>query len=242
MKTTTMTAAITPKTLTQRGVAVGEALVLGGSATALRYVMSRPKSSRIFHEMPRLWRETIEEHRRDVGDAILETTASLVAERGLRSVTMSEIAERTGIGRATLYKYYPSVEAILLAWHERRIGGHLEYLASVRDQSGGAAERLELVLEAYALIRRESRGHHDAELAAFRHGDGQVATAQQQLRAMIRDLVAEGARSGELRDDVAADELAIYCLHALGAASTLPSKAAVRRLVAVTLVGLGHRP
>jgi hypothetical protein len=55
---------------------------------------------------------------------------------------------------------------------------------------------------------------------------------------MIRDLVAEGARSGELRDDVAPDELAIYCLHALGAASTLPSKAAVGRLVAVTLAGL----
>ena len=192
--------------------------------------------------MPRLWSETIEEHRRDVGDAILETTAALVAERGLRSVTMSEIAEQTGIGRATLYKYYPSVEAILLAWHERQIGSHLEHLANVRDQAGGAAERLERVLEAFALISRESRGHHDAELSAFLHADGRVATAQQQLRAMIRDLVAEGARSGELRDDVAADELAIYCLHALGAASTLPSKAAVRRLVAVTLVGLRHRP
>jgi AcrR family transcriptional regulator len=188
--------------------------------------------------MPRLWRQTIEEHRRDVGDAILETTAALVAERGLRSVTMTEIAEQTGIGRATLYKYYPSVEAILLAWHERQIGGHLEHLASVRDQPGGAAERLERVLEAYALISRGSRGHHDADLAAFLHADGRVASAQEQLRALIRDLVAEGARSGELRDDVAPDELAMYCLHALGAASTLPSNAAVRRLVAVTLAGL----
>lgn len=191
--------------------------------------------------MPRLWRQTIEEHRRDVGEAILETTSSLVAERGLRSVTMSKIAEQTGIGRATLYKYYPSVEAILLAWHERQIGGHLEHLASVRDQPGGAAERLERVLEAYALISRESRRHHDTELAAFLHTDGRVASAQEQLRAMIRDLVAEGARSGELRDDVAPGELAIYCLHALGAASTLPSKAAIRRLVAVTLAGLRCR-
>jgi AcrR family transcriptional regulator len=188
--------------------------------------------------MPRLWRETIEEHRRDVGDAILETTAALVADRGLRSVTMSEIAEQTGIGRATLYKYYSSVETILLAWHERQIGDHLEHLARVRDQAGRAGERLERVLEAYALISRESRGHHDAEVEAFLHRDGRVATAKQQLRAMIKDLVAEGSRSGELRDDVPPDELAIYCLHALGAASTLPSKAAVSRLVAVTLAGL----
>jgi hypothetical protein len=50
--------------------------------------------------------------------------------------------------------------------------------------------------------------------------------------------VAEGAETGDLRDDVAPDELAGYCLHALAAASSLPSKAAVRRLVTVTLAGL----
>ena len=188
--------------------------------------------------VPRLWSETIEAHRREVRDAILDTTAALVAEHGLRSVTMSQIAEETGIGRATLYKYFPGVEAILLAWHERQIAGHLDQLAEVRDQAGEAGERLEAVLGAYALISHESHGHHDTELAAFLHRDEQVAQAQRRVRDMVRDLLAEGAKSGDLRDDVAPDELASYCLHALAAASTLPSKAAVRRLVAVTLAGL----
>src|SRR6266545_2774141 len=188
--------------------------------------------------VPKLWNETIETHRREVREAILETTAALVAEHGLRSVTMSQIADKTGIGRATLYKYFPDVEAILLAWHERQIAGHLGYLAEVRDQAGAGGERLAAVLEAYALISHESHGHHNTELAAFLHRDEQVARAQQQLHRMIRDLLAEGAKSGELRDDVAPDELANYCLHALGAASSLSSKAAVRRLVRVTLAGL----
>src|ERR671914_2567091 len=99
--------------------------------------------------MPRLWDDTIEAHRREVRDAVLDTTAELVAEQGLRSVTMSQIAEGTGIGRATLYKYFPGVEAILLAWHERQIASHLEYLAEVRDQAGDARQRLEAVLEAF---------------------------------------------------------------------------------------------
>jgi len=191
--------------------------------------------------VPRLWNDTIEEHRRAGRDATLDTTAALVAEHGLRSVTMSQIAEETGIGRATLYKYFPDVEAILLAWHERQISGHLEQLAEVRDQAGDAGERLEAVLEAYALISHESHGHHNAELAAFLHRDEQVAQAQQQLRDMIRDLLAEGAKTGDLRDDVTPDELASYCLHALTAASSLPSKAAVRRLVTVILAGLHAR-
>lgn len=193
--------------------------------------------------VPKLWNESIKAHRRGVHDAILETTAALVAEHGLLSVTMSQIAEATGIGRATLYKYFPDAEAVLLAWHERQITHHLDHLAAVRDQAGDAGERLEAVLEAYALIHRErSRHHHSeprgAELAAFLHRDEQVAKARRRLNDLVRDLLAEAAEAGDVRDDVAPDELASYCLHALTAASSLPSKAAARRLVTVTLAGL----
>ena len=193
--------------------------------------------------VPKLWNETIEAHRREVRDAILDTTAALVAEHGLHSVTMSQIAEDTGIGRATLYKYFPGVEAILFAWHERQIARHLEHLTRIRDQAGDAGERLEAVLEAYALIchdipHHSIHQHHNAELAAVLHRSKQATRADQQLREMIRDLLTEGAATGDLRDDVPPDELASYCLHALTAASRLPSKAAVRRLVTVTLAGL----
>ena len=194
---------------------------------------------RILRVMPKLWNETIDAHRRAVRDATLNTTAALVAEHGLLSVTMSQIAEQTGIGRATLYKYFPDVEAILFAWHERQVAGHLEHLAEIRDQAGDPGERLEAVLEAYALISHE---RHGTELAALLHRGDHVARAQQQVSDLIRDLLTEGAETGDLRDDVAPDELASYCLHALTAAARLPSKAAVRRLVTVTLAGLHPRP
>lgn len=188
--------------------------------------------------VPKLWNETIEAHRRDVRDAILDKTAALVAEGGLRAATMSRVAERTGIGRATLYKYFPDVEAILVAWHERQVNGHLALLTQLQDHAGEAGERLHAVLHAYAFISYDAHGHHDAELTAFLHRDEKVSYAQKQLRDMIRDLIAAGAGAGVCRDDVAPDELAIYCLHALAAAAGLPSKAAVHRLVSVTLAGL----
>jgi AcrR family transcriptional regulator len=184
--------------------------------------------------MPRLWDETIDTHRRAVHDAILTTTAALAATHGPLSVTMSQIAEETGIGRATLYKYFPDVEAILIAWHERQIASHLNHLADVRDQESGDRQ-LEAVLEAYAFIRHQ---HHGTELAAFLHRGEHIARAEQHLCEFLQDLLAENAKTGNVRDDVAPGELASYCLHALNAASSLPSKAAVRRLVAVTLAGL----
>ena len=193
--------------------------------------------------MPRLWNETMEAHRAAVHDAILDATATLVAEQGLRSVTMSQIAEKAGIGRATLYKYFSDIEAILLAWHERQITAHLEHLAKVREQAGDASERLEAVLEAYALISHErfSHEHPGPELAALLHRGVHVTGAQQQVHDMIRDLLTEAAEAGDVRDDIAPDELASYCIHAITAAGSLPSKAAVRRLVTVTLTGL-HPP
>jgi AcrR family transcriptional regulator len=185
--------------------------------------------------VPRLWNHTIEAHRREVRDAILDTTASLITRHGLASVTMSQIADETGIGRATLYKYFPDMEAVLVAWHERQVTGHLHELAAIRDRAGDPVERLEAVLEAFALISHE---RHGSELAALLHRGEHVARAHDQLGTFVRDLIVEGAKAGALRDDVAPQELASYCLHALTAASALPSKAAVRRLVSVTLAGL----
>jgi AcrR family transcriptional regulator len=54
--------------------------------------------------MPKLWDETMDAHRRAVQDAVLETTAKMVAKHGLASATMSQIAKEAGLGRATLYK------------------------------------------------------------------------------------------------------------------------------------------
>src|SRR6185312_2766961 len=104
--------------------------------------------------VPKLWNDTIDAHRRAVRDATIDTTATLVTKHGLRGVTMSQIAEQAGIGRATLYKYFPDVEAILLAWHERQVGEHLAQLAAISEQHEDPAGRLHAVLTAYAFISR----------------------------------------------------------------------------------------
>ena len=189
--------------------------------------------------VPKLWNDTIEAHRREVRDAILDTTAALVSKHGLRAVTMSQIAEETGIGRATLYKYFPDVESILSAWHDRQIGAHLDQLFKIKEQPGDPLERLRAVLETYAFIQHEHRGH---ELFALLHSGQHVAHAQQHLLGLLHALLVECVEAGEVRDDTAPQELASYCLHALSGATSAPSKAAVRRLVTVTIDGLGPAP
>jgi AcrR family transcriptional regulator len=188
--------------------------------------------------VPRLWTETIEEHRRAVHDATLDAFAALIGEHGLASVTMSQIAGAAGIGRATLYKYFPDIESVLVAWHERQIAGHLHLLQQARDAADGPAARLEAVLSAFALIQHEHQGHSAELPAVMLHRGEHVPAARRQLQALVSELITTCADGGEIRTDIPADELASYCLCALRAASSLPSQAAVRRLVTVTLAGL----
>lgn len=210
----------------------------------LRYTVFRSTQNVSIHRfayalgVPKLWTDTIEAHRRVVRDATLDTAAALVSKHGLAAVTMSQIAEETGIGRATLYKYFPDVDAILVAWHERQVAEHVRQLAEIRDREEEPVARLEAVLRSFALIVHT---HHGTELASLLHRRPHVERAQRRLLTLVRDLIAEGTKAGDLRVDVAPLELARYCIHALTAANDLPSEAAVRRLVGVTLSGL-RRP
>jgi AcrR family transcriptional regulator len=192
-------------------------------------------------DMPKIWSQTIEAHRDAVREATIDATAALVAEHGLTGVTMSRIAKDTGIGRATLYKYFPDVESILHAWHERQIDQHLQELHRVRDETDGPAERLEAVVAAYATAISH-RQAHDAGIAGTLHRGEHVAAAHERLREFIRALIADAAAAGAARQDIPADELALYCLHALGAAAALPGPAATLRIVRATLTGLRADP
>jgi AcrR family transcriptional regulator len=173
-----------------------------------------------------------------VREAILRTTAALVTERGLRSVTMSQIAEEAGIGRATLYKYFPNVEAILVAHHADHVDHHLMHLKELSDRPGDVLERLESVATEYALICFHRRQHGTPELSALVHRDETVMAAERRIHLLFRGLLKEAAEDDAIRTDASPDELATFCHHALEAAGGSSSKAAVRRLVRVTLDGL----
>ena len=185
--------------------------------------------------MPRLWNDTIESHRHAVHQAVLDTTAALVGAHGLAAVTMSQIAKDVGIGRATLYRYFPDVESILTAWHDRQIASHLDQLARAGDAEPDPGGRLAAVLACYA---RMSHGHHDPDLSRLLHRGQHVGRAQQRLRAYLTELIVDAAATGEVRADLEPGALADYSLSALTAAGAMPNDAAVDTLVGIILTGL----
>ena len=185
--------------------------------------------------MPKLWDQSVQTHRRSVHDAVLDSTATLVDQRGLASVTMAGIATEAGIGRATLYKYFSDVDAVLLAWHQRHIADYLEQLAAVRHQVREPAEQLLAVLQAYARIR-----HHRQHggIAAALHRGTHVQDAARELRNVLEEVIAAAVTAGAVREDIPVAELALFSENALAAAGEVLGADAIDRLVQVTVDGM----
>jgi hypothetical protein len=70
------------------------------------------------------------------------------------------------------------------------------------------------------------------------HRGEHMEAVQQDLTQFIKGILQEEAGAGRIRSDVSPDELAEYCIHALSAAANLKTRAAVKRLVTVTLSAL----
>jgi AcrR family transcriptional regulator len=178
--------------------------------------------------MPKLWTATIDTHRRQVHEAVLDAAAELIAEQGPMSLSMSAIAERAGIGRATLYKYFPDVESILLAWHARDFSSHLQRLAVL-------AERDDVSLTDLAEFVRELRGAHAhnnavnlveslAHFVAASEG-GIRATIEREVVGALTTVMSRLAQKGEVRADQDPEVLVRWLLHAVHAPARLDDHA-----------------
>lgn len=179
--------------------------------------------------MPKLWNETVTEHRSAVLDAILDATAQLVHRDGVAGLTMTALAEASGVGRATLYRYVPDVGSALTAWQQREVANHLQRLRTIAADSA-PADRLENVLMGYARLRSHRHGDHGAL-----HDAARLAPAEGEVRELLADIIEEAAHDGRARTDLQAAMLAAYATGALGAAAMLPEPSAATRLTALVL-------
>ena len=86
-------------------------------------------------------------------EKILTEAFRIFVEKKIEPVSMGEIAEATGIGRATLFRYYPSKPELVIAVCTREWKNYLDRLDQVRPISSigeiPAIGRLIFTLDSY---------------------------------------------------------------------------------------------
>lgn len=187
--------------------------------------------------MPRIWADTIDSHRRQVNDAILDATAELIAEQGPLSVGMSAVAERAGIGRATLYKYFPDVESILIAWHTRDFGEHLHRLRALSEADNPTLEDV----AKFVYTQRQNHPHRKGAdvLGTLAHtlagAEGVLEGAiEREIISVLTAVLTRLVERKEVRDDQDPELLSRWLLHAAHAPGDLDDQA-VAQLVTDSL-------
>lgn len=74
---------------------------------------------------------------------ILSVSESLMAEKGIRKVSVDRIAARAGIGKGTIYKHFDSKRDLLIALAERHYGTLFELLGRSTDPAQALSDWIE---------------------------------------------------------------------------------------------------
>lgn len=133
--------------------------------------------------------------------AILEVTFSLLLHTTVRDLTIELIASSAGVGRSTIYRWWPSKAALVMDAVTHR---HLPHTPMPSSGSAAAdlAQHVSLLVEYYAgdagriMTQVLAEGQYDAEvLREFRERffNGR--------RAMVHEVLERGRQSGEFRPD-----------------------------------------
>src|SRR5881397_92317 len=127
--------------------------------------------------------------------AILDAAARVLADRGA-SANMAGVAAASGVSRATLYRYYPSREALLEALAVQALAEAGSRVADAGLDRCPVPEALERIVRALLAV-----GDRYAVLLS-EQVDPDPAEAERVVGAPLRAVFARGIEQGVLRDDL----------------------------------------
>jgi AcrR family transcriptional regulator len=159
---------------------------------------------------PRRQRADAERNRR----ALLDAAIDVFGERGLEA-TVSEIAQRAGVGQGTAFRHFPSKEALIAATVAHlldRIGDRAVELLDEPD----AVMALREVLRTGSELMIVNQGFKAATANTPVFDDPLVQESHERLLAAVGQLLARAQASGQVRGDITAEDIPVLCC-AIGA-------------------------
>lgn len=146
-------------------------------------------------------------------DAIVQATQELLVEQGYRALTIEGVAARAGVGKQTIYRWWPSRAALVL---EAYLAGSDAVPPPVKSADTHADVRA-LLGWLVAVLAQPIGGKVVAGLVADLKHDPDLAERYQRdvvptRRRPMRDALEWGQARGEIRTDADLD-LAVDALH-----------------------------
>ena len=132
---------------------------------------------------------------------VLAAATAVFSERGYRAASMSDIAAKLGMGKASLYHYVASKEEVLIELYEDVLRENVIAARRIAASQASAREALsELIVDrvAYTCRNRELLRvffEEEAELPASRQS--RLLSVRQEYEQTLLEMVARGEEAGE---------------------------------------------
>lgn len=175
---------------------------------------------------------------------ILDALQQLLEDKNIQNISVSEIAQKAGIGKGSIYYYFPSKEAILDALIERSYEQPLSTAKNLAAQTEiSPFTRMAMLFQACqnsstAFIKQNdsSSGNASAQDLAFLH-QKYLTHVVSELKPALTEIIRQGIDSGEIHFEypTALAEIALIVIAVKLDNSLLPSSSAE---TADTLQGL----
>ena len=104
--------------------------------------------------MPKISGRTLGEHREKTRGRLMAALDALIAERGFEAVSMSDVAERSGIRRTTIYNHFADKEDLLIAFVEATTSKHLAATKTMLEGVDSSIDRLRIYVRSQLLAKR----------------------------------------------------------------------------------------
>jgi AcrR family transcriptional regulator len=151
--------------------------------------------------------------------------------------SLREIAREAGVGIATLYRHFPTREALVAAVYadqvDRLTAGARELLSALPP-----AEALRRWMDLFGDWIATKDGMLSTLLAMIESDEIAHAQTHTVLIAAIEDMLRAGHATGELRSDVTAEDIAAHLIGIFTVAPLPEHAARADRLLAVLMHGL----
>ncbi|GHJ47756.1 TetR family transcriptional regulator [Catellatospora sp. TT07R-123] len=170
---------------------------------------------------------------------LLDAAARAFAQEGPQA-TLDAIAKEAGVGIGTLYRHFPTREALVEAAYRSELNRLCDGVADLLR--GMPADRaLRVWMDRFVEYMTTKRGMGDVLKAVIASGGNPFAHSRDRLVGAVGTLVAAGAAAGVLRADVAAEDV-LTGLSGISLATGEPARREqAARLLDLLMDGLRHR-
>lgn len=134
---------------------------------------------------------------------IFHAAVHLFLKQGFQETSMRQIAEAAGVGKSTLYDYFPTKDDILVFTVEDEIIEALEHAKEIANKNLSAEKKLRQIMQMQMGFLEENK-----QLLLKLNFESQRLKAESQERIqqkrhvyqdLVRSIIEEGIRSGEFR-------------------------------------------